>query len=275
MNATVIKRRIRTWLSGNPALLQATFRLLGKPYTEVAIFRALVREVDTVMDVGANTGQYVPLFSRLVGPNGSVHAFEPVEPTFKLLVQNAVHFPNASRVFLNHLALGDREGVINMLVSQGRFTEASMASQTSAGGDDGIVTYEARVTTLDHYLKEKEVGRVDFIKCDVEGAEFFTIKGASQLLHGQSSPILFLEAWPAWTRRFGYEPFELFAYLESELGYLIYHIYHQTLRPVSSVTAWTAPKDSFPDYLNFLCVIPGRHGDRMRALRKMGISITI
>ena len=39
----------------------------------------------TVLDIGANFGVFTRLFSRLVGPQGKVIAFEPVPQTFRTL----------------------------------------------------------------------------------------------------------------------------------------------------------------------------------------------
>src|SRR5258708_5327092 len=98
MDITAAKRNIRSWLSSRPALLQTVFRILGKPYTEIAIFRTIIRPGDTVFDVGANAGQYTTLFCRLVGSAGAVHAFEPVPPTFAILQDNLGHHAQKSRL---------------------------------------------------------------------------------------------------------------------------------------------------------------------------------
>lgn len=268
MDVPKIKRNTRAWLSGRPRLLQAVFRVTGKPHGEIAMFRALVRAGDTVLDLGANTGQYTCLFCTLVGKSGAVHAFEPIPPTFAMLEQNTATYVKKYHLVLNNAAAGDSEGVVKMFVADGRFTEASMVRHSAdAKGTD----YECHVTTVDHYVREKNIERVDIIKCDVEGAELLAMKGAKELLKSGHPPVLFLEAWSGWTKDFGYQPADLFAFLEREAGYHIYHAYKGNIRKISAQE--TLPADSFPDFLNFLCIIPSVHGDRIESLKKAGMGI--
>ncbi len=48
---------------------------------------------DWVLDIGANIGHYTMRFSKLVGPDGRVIAFEPVPATFDLLASKLYAFP--------------------------------------------------------------------------------------------------------------------------------------------------------------------------------------
>lgn len=272
MNIAEIKRNIRAWLSGRPWLLQVVFRALGKPYGEIAIFRSLIRPGDTVFDLGANTGQYTSLFCTLAGPTGAVHAFEPIPSTFAMLRKNLARYSRKYHLFLNGFAAGDTEGVVKMFVAGGRFTEASMvahSAQPAAEEHPSVAIYNCRVGTIDVYAREHDIKDVSVIKCDVEGAELLAMKGAKALLESKNPPVLFLEAWSGWTKDFGYEPADLFAFLEREAGYVIYHVYHGGMKRVSA--GGTLPPDSFPDFLNFLCVVPSVHSDRIRSLERAGL----
>jgi len=249
-------------------MLQAVFHVVGKPYAEIALFRALVRRGDTVFDLGANTGQYTCLFCTLVGREGVVHAFEPIPPTFAILKENTAGYAKRHHLFLNECAAGNSEGTVKMFVAEGRFTEASMVAHAAGARTAG---YDCRVTTVDRYVREHDVRGVALIKCDVEGAELLAMQGAKALLGGKNPPILFLEAWSGWTKDFGYEPADLFSFLERVAGYRIYHLEKGALRPFAA--GETLPPESFPDFLNFLCVVPAVHGERMRSLRRAGIDI--
>jgi FkbM family methyltransferase len=268
MSFAKIKRKTRAWLSGRPLLLQAVFRAIGKPYTEIEIFRAIVRPGDTVFDLGANTGQYTCLFCTLAGKEGSIHAFEPIAPTFAMLEENTARYAKKYDLTLNNVAMGDSEGYITMFIADGRFTEASMVQHSSSAKAEN---YECRVTTVDSYMKEKNIDHVDVIKCDVEGAELLAMRGAKGLLQGSTPPILFLEAWSEWTKDFGYQPPDLFEFLEREGAYQIYHVYKGGIKKISPREP--LPPDSFPDFLNFLCVVPSVHADRIKLLESAGITI--
>lgn len=268
MDVAGIKRSTRAWLSGKPGLLQAVFWAMGKPYTEIAIFRSLIHPGDTVFDLGANTGQYTCLFCSLVGLDGAVHAFEPIPPTFAILEKNTASCKKNHHLFLNNLGVSDSEGAVTMFVSNRRFTEASMVRHSTQSQTE---SYPCPITTVDRYVDHHNIKNVALIKCDIEGAELLAMKGALSLLQGDAPPILFLEAWSGWTKGFGYQPAEFFSFLEREAGYHIYHVYKGGIKKISA--GETLPADSFPDFLNFLCIIPPVHGNRIRALQGAGIPI--
>ena len=55
----------------------------------------------------------------------------------------------------------------------------------------------AQIITLDEYVREKNLPRVDFIKLDVEGAELDVLKGAATTI-ARFKPILALSAYHKW-----------------------------------------------------------------------------
>jgi protein-L-isoaspartate O-methyltransferase len=52
---------------------------------ETQIIQKLVKNGDTVVDLGAHIGYYTALASELVGKNGEVYSFEPEPKNFMLL----------------------------------------------------------------------------------------------------------------------------------------------------------------------------------------------
>jgi FkbM family methyltransferase len=60
-----------------------------------------------VYDVGANTGIHSLLFSRLVGPGGSVYAFEPLSENI-LEIESIKRLNAASNIVVVAEAIGDR-----------------------------------------------------------------------------------------------------------------------------------------------------------------------
>lgn len=55
----------------------------------------------------------------------------------------------------------------------------------------------ANITTIDSYVREKKIPRVDFIKLDVEGAELDVLKGAAVTIT-RFKPILAISAYHKW-----------------------------------------------------------------------------
>jgi FkbM family methyltransferase len=254
---------IRGYLSRYPRLLESVFRLMGKPFWEIAIMRAFVRPGDVCFDVGANSGQYSCLFSKIVGLKGEVHAFEPIPPTFEILKQNIAHNAKGGPVKINNVAIGEKDEKIQLFVSNNKFTEASMIRQDS----DSVVPYECNIIAIDNYIKRNCVQHVHFLKCDVEGAELLALKGATNLLRAENPPILFIEAWSGWTSKFGYSPRDLFSFLEEENGYVVYHVCKSGLKRFTPKDEM--PPNAYPDLLNFLCINPQYHNDRLGIARRL------
>ena len=63
--------------------------LKGETYPTVDF----VENVRTVLDIGANIGAFA-IFYSLTFPGAKIHALEPAAEPFRLLDENARHFPN-------------------------------------------------------------------------------------------------------------------------------------------------------------------------------------
>jgi hypothetical protein len=71
---------------------------------------------------------------------------------------------------------------------------------------------EVALKLLDNYLKENKINKIDFIKIDIEGAEFLCFKGATEMLKNHR-PTIIMECNENWCHRFGYSVFELLNFL--------------------------------------------------------------
>jgi len=129
---------------------------------------------DVVIDVGAYTGDTALIFSRLVGEEGRVIAFEPDILNFEGLVKTIKNF-NMKNVVAVERALWSKKAVM-------RFAEThSLGSSLFLPGGCGRIR-KVRVTTLDEEVRRLNLDRVDFLKMDVEGAEIEILKGARRTL---------------------------------------------------------------------------------------------
>jgi len=164
--------------------------LITKNYepVETNIIRGIIKEGDIVVDAGANIGYYTVLLSKAAGPTGKVYAFEPGKECFELLSRNVLE-NNCSNVVLINKALSDKEGDIKFYVNDkdkasssifplGNILDgqspSSILKETSHLGTEVIV----KATTLDAEIKED----IDFMKMDIEGAEFNGLMGGIELL---------------------------------------------------------------------------------------------
>ncbi|HSG40283.1 MAG TPA: FkbM family methyltransferase [Thermoanaerobaculia bacterium] len=219
MAGRTLRSRVDFLLTRWPALYAAALRLRPARDADKLAFLRLVKPGGVVFDVGANNGYYTVLFSHLTGPRGEVHAFEPVPATFERLAANLARECRFGNVRANRTAVGAEVGTAVLFLPGEDHGQASLTRHRegswSAGGP--VTEHASPLTTLDAYAAERGVRRIDFLKCDVEGAELAVLRGGAGLLE-RHRPVLHLEVYPAWTRDFGYGPGELAAFLAG-LGY--------------------------------------------------------
>lgn len=242
--------------------------LIGRrrhPNLEKAVFLLLVQRGDCVVEVGANTGYYTRLFAQLVGARGCVHAFEPIPPTFAGL-QASLRGAPAGRVVLNNCALAEEEGTAPLYLPGADHGQAALARHSFgswAATDVPVQTYSCRTATLDAYVAAAGLAALNFVKCDVEGAELLVLRGAQETIR-RFKPLLFLEVSRHWTEGFGYAPADLARFLEV-LGYSRFFLVEDEIRPVTDLPRELAD-GRLPDSVNLLCADPALHARRLARL---------
>ncbi|MCW4029813.1 MAG: FkbM family methyltransferase [Candidatus Bathyarchaeota archaeon] len=250
-----------------PDILETALSLMHKSNTQISVFLRGVKEGDIVFDVGANIGEFTILLSHVVGPNGKVHAFEPVPQTFEKLSQNVAKSPIKKQVVLNEIALSDHLGNAKIYMPISETTEASLTGHTYAcWRSQSVQSFDCRLQTLDNYVEVNHIERVDFVKMDVEGAEMLVLQGMEKLLQGPSPPMLMLEAFPSWLKDFGFTIQDLFNLL-TEHGYSVYFLGKDTIVPCLSANEMER-LITFPHFVDFFCLIPQRHSQQMAVIKK-------
>ena len=185
--------------------------------TEVA--SGLIAPGDVCLDVGANFGWYTTLMGLKCGEGGEVHSFEPMPGAFGDLERNIHLGGSPSNVFLNNVALGDKAGTVPVYL----FDDLPTGHASIAPNADRPATVtDCRMITLDSYLAERDVKRVDFVKVDIEGAELMFLNGAEKLFSQDVQPVIMMEMALATTRNFGYLPDEFIKFIGSRGDYEFY-----------------------------------------------------
>jgi FkbM family methyltransferase len=155
---------------------------------EESALRPLILSGQTVLDIGANFGVFTKLFSQLVGPDGSVLAFEPVPQTFRTLAAGVERFHLRNVQAINK-AVSDQIGTALMEVPQ--YVESKGENLYAAhivSAQDSRKTFAVNRVTIDSL----QLPRVDFIKIDVEGHELEVLRGSRETL-AKYHPILMVE----------------------------------------------------------------------------------
>lgn len=251
-----------------PWVFESALTMIGRPSGYISVMLRSIRSGDVVLDVGANTGAFTILFAHSVGSCGHVHAFEPVTPTFRKLFRNISRSPLSNRVILNKCAISDHLGRCLIRVPADDFAQASLIDHSIASWSSKLfASYDCAFETLDNYASVHSIRKIHFVKIDVEGAEMLVLNGMRNILTGPSPPILMLEAFPPWMKDFGFTPDDLFSLLK-KAGYIIFFIGKHTLIPCRN-EADVSSLVSFPNLVDFLCLVPEIHRDRMISLTKL------
>jgi FkbM family methyltransferase len=197
-----------------------------------ALTRA-ARGCRVVIDVGANVGWYSLHLARgLAATGGRVYAMEPVPDTFRALTRNIELNALQDVIVPTNAGFGSEARMISFFVPA--FTGSVAASQRQLFPGEANREIVCRLTTLDDFVEEHGIARVDLIKADVEGAEIDVLRGARRTL-ARDRPILFLEMLRKWAAAFDYHPDDIIALLR-EHGYRCYSMQGQTLREFEQIT---------------------------------------
>ncbi len=128
-----------------------------------------IKDAELILDIGANVGFFSKLCRELF-PKAKIYAFEPVPKTFSCLESN---FKDDKNTEVFNLALSDHLG-------SGKMTFSEESSAVSSLSEKGNVDVE--ITTLDYFVKDKNLDKVDILKVDTEGFESFVLEGAKNTL---------------------------------------------------------------------------------------------
>ena len=200
--------------------------------------RRLVRPGDTVLDVGANVGLWLMGVARAAGPDGAVHAFEPLPANFARLAAN-VRRNGLGWVRCHPLAVADEVGEAFLLLPAGENSGLG-----SLCGRDLGERIRVAVTTVDDFCAREGLARVDLVKVDVEGAEPRVFQGAARLLAGERAPMVMFETGDTLAASFGTSPAEA-KHLLTDAGYSIYRFRQDRLEGVGPDEAHPASEDLF------------------------------
>jgi FkbM family methyltransferase len=153
------------------------------------VIEKYVKSGDTVIEAGANIGSETIILSRLVG-KGHVYGFEPNPYTFERLKINKT-INELTNADVYDYALGEKDSTIHFNIYPKGFCNAGMSSKYESTPKTKKIEVTQR--TLDSFVREKNIAKVDFIKMDIQGAEMDLIQGAANTI-AQHKPIIFTEA---------------------------------------------------------------------------------
>jgi FkbM family methyltransferase len=147
---------------------------------ETRWIKSVARPDWVLFDIGANTGYYSMLFATLA-KRGAVHSFEPSELNWHMLTLTAA-VNGFKNIHITKAAVSDTRGV----ASFDRANDGAYSSMKHTGRKPSDLIESVATIRLDEYVADQGIGRVDFIKIDVEGAEGLVLGGISGLLSSET-----------------------------------------------------------------------------------------
>jgi FkbM family methyltransferase len=180
-------------------------------------FRPHVPDDGIVFDVGAHAGQFSKLFAAMA-PRGKVFAFEP-SAYARSVLQPALAWNRVRNVEIVPRGLSDAAAtmVLHTPIKKRGELGFGLAHLGDDTGTRATRKQAIRLTTLDGFVAERGLGRLDLIKADVEGWELHALKGGVRTL-STFKPALFLEVVESSLARAGAAPADIWAELEP-IGY--------------------------------------------------------
>ena len=125
-----------------------------------------------LFDVGANKGDWTAE-AIACDTDCEVHSFELVPEHFSKLKER---FKEQDNLHLVPFGLSDEESDVKIFMNGG----SSMSGlYESLRNDDGGYS-QGRVITGDSYVKDNSIGKINYLKLDVEGSEYTALEGFSK-----------------------------------------------------------------------------------------------
>lgn len=152
------------------------------------VMSGLVNTGSVFFDIGANIGFFSLMAARLIGPNGAVYAFEPVNENAALIRKNA-RLNSLGNIHIFETAMTCKTGREELLLAR----YAGGASLKSAGAPpDPSGSILVETSTVDDFMQSRGIRPPDLVKIDVEGAEMDVLHGMVDTLR-QKRPKLIIE----------------------------------------------------------------------------------
>lgn len=214
----------------------------------------IIKEGDTVIDIGANLGYFSSLFCKLAGKTGKVYSVEPVQP-FREQLQDQLK--NATNSEIIGAALG-AENVAEIVlgipeeVRQLGYLRTGLPSILHGGTDkpDGINTFGASLKKGSELFGG--LAKIDYIKCDIEGYETIVFDEMKEIV-AQKKPIVQVETWG--------EQLDTIIALFQSLNFNGFKLYDGKLIPLQQV-----PKDTWGS--DDTLFVPAEKMDRVKRFLK-------
>ena len=164
-------------LSGEKHLLNVILKTFNKPI---------------IFDIGGNVGNYSNSIKSL-SKNSIIYSFEPHPKTYGILKLNADKYGYNAYNY----ACGDKESKLQLYDYEDESSGTEHASLYKETFDNlyhkKVISYEVDVITLDKFVLDNKINKINLLKIDTEGNDFNVLLGAKECLHKNIIDIIHFE----------------------------------------------------------------------------------
>lgn len=157
-----------------------------RPFEDMA-FHAGTRS-PLVVDVGGNIGQSVRRF-KAAFPSAVIHSFEPHPKAYEQLKEVAAGYRDVTTW---NTALGSSAGQQELIAVELTTMSSFLPRDKDAwGGEEKVVPVQ--VLTVDQFMEQNGIARIDILKADTQGTELEVFKGASGAMRDGRVQLVYFE----------------------------------------------------------------------------------
>lgn len=200
---------------------------VGDDYLQELVWQVGGAARPVIFDVGAHRGETARTFTQAF-PDADLYCFEPFAESFAVLKDHKSAYPRANLI---NAGLSDSSGVQQFNVNVGSPTNSLLVLDSRAPktwNHQGLAPSRQETCqfySLDDFLTQRGIERIDLLKIDVQGAEYRVLQGGASSLAAGRVRVLYLEIilGPTYVGQWGMGQY--LSYLES-LGFRVAGLYN-------------------------------------------------
>ena len=193
------------------------------------LINRMLRPGQVAIDIGANVGMHSVIMANRVGKTGRVVVFEPDPHPMGRLRQNMA-LNGIDWVTTVEAAISQRTELRKFYLHDDSIGNFANASLVAANVGKDTPSMQMQVYSLDEWLKDNPLPRVDLIKLLAQGEEFNALQGMRELI-GRDRPKIFFLYEPSYWHRQDLELMDAVKFFKG-FGYTVHEIEFRARREV-------------------------------------------
>lgn len=181
------------------------------------ILEKLVKPGMICIDIGANIGEVSLHLGKLTSPHGRIYAIEAVRSVFGRLRENVTQNRLDGVVSCYNVAISKEKGTTTIKYADSSKENQGMGSLV----DDELSVINkcgtVHTISIDEFLEEHNVEKIDLVKVDIQGAEPYLLEGGRRCFK-TIGPDILMEVSSSLLQKTGKTPADLLAMIE-DYGY--------------------------------------------------------